>query len=151
MNKFKAFIAKILPWLMNMLTEIYQEAEEKAEVAVKAVSAVKKVVENPSLSMMVAMTETGVDDKYLAKAQLIVAKVALKLGVMKGIVKESETPLQALNLVIDHLRSVKKDARRSWWIEFAAEALGVFMDGKVTFPELVGLTQMVFRKLFPEK
>jgi hypothetical protein len=54
-------------------------------------------------------------------------------------------------LVIEHLRSINKSARRAWWIELAAEVLGILMDGKVSFPELVGLTQMVFRKLFPNK
>jgi hypothetical protein len=147
----KKFFQKIGAWISDKVLDVYDLAEERAGIAVKSVSALKKVVEDPSLNLVVAMTNTDLDDRYLSKAQLVLSKASAKVAVAHGIIKDTDTPLQAIDAVVSHLRSVNKDARRGWWIELSAEVLGILMDGKVTFPELVGLTQMVFRKLFPNK
>ena len=112
---------------------------------------IKDAVENPAVDFWVELSKTQVDDRLLYIARTVVAQIAFKLGVAKGILKDSDSPSMALYNVIDHLRSIPKAGRRSWWIEFAAELLGAFMDGKLSFPELVSLTQMVLKKLFPNK
>lgn len=147
----KNILKRFFNWVGENLKDLAELAEERAGVAVKGVAALKMMVEDTRMSLVGALTAAGVDDRFIGKIHNVLAKAAYKLGVVHGFVKETESPLQALNLVIDHLRSINKDARRSWWIELAAEALGILMDGRVTFPELVGITQMVFRKLFPNK
>jgi hypothetical protein len=147
----KNILKRFFNWVNETLKDLAELAEERAVVAVKGVAAVKMMVEDARISLVGALTAAGVDDRLIGKIHAVLAKAAHKLGVAHGFIKETESPLQALNLVIDHLRSINKSARRSWWIELAAETLGILMDGKVTFPELVGLTQMVFRKLFPGK
>jgi hypothetical protein len=147
----KEFLKRISNWIVEALKDLSQLAEERAGLAVRAVSAVKMVIEDKKLSLVNALSAAGIDERQAVRIHAILAKVAHKLGVAHGLIKDTDLPFQALNIMIGHLRSINKSARRAWWIELSAEVLGVLMDGKVSFPELVGLTQMVFRKIFPNK
>lgn len=151
LNNIGNFFKKVANWIKGTLEDGYDIAESRAEAAVIIVNKVKEAVENPSIDFWVELSKTQVDDRLLYIARTVIAQIAYKLGVAKGILKESDSPSMALYNVIDYLRTLPKAGRRSWWIEFAAELLGAFMDGKLSFPELVSLTQMVLKKLFPNK
>lgn len=151
LNNIGNFFKKIANWIKGNLEDGYELAESRAEAAVIIVNKIKEAVENPAIDFWVELTKTGVDNRLVYIARMTITQIAFKLAVAKGILKDSDSPSMALYNVIDHLRSIPKAGRRSWWIEFAAELLGAFMDGKLSFPELVSLTQMVLKKLFPNK
>lgn len=150
-SKIKLFFDKIGVFLKREQEDLFEEASLKAEDAVKLIDIIKSTVENPSADFFVSLTNSQKDDKLLELSRTVLPKVAHKMGVMRGVIDESATPLQALYSVIKYLRSIQKPARRSWWIEFSAELAGALLDGKLSFPELISLTQMIFKKLFPAK
>ena len=151
LNNIGNFFRKIRGWIKGNIEDQYDAAESKAEAAVLVVNEIKRVVEDPTVELWTSLSKSKIDDQIIEVAKVKISQIAHGMGVARGILKESDSPKMAIYNVIDHLRKLPKPGRRSWWIEFAAELLGAFMDGKLSFPELVSLTQMVLKKLFPNK
>lgn len=154
----ETFITRLISKVKNLflklydgLEDLYQEAESKSEAAVIVVSKFKAAVEDPKVDFFTSLTESDLDDRIVSKIREKLPLIMYKLGTAIGIIKENDSPAMAIYAVMDHLRLRHKDGRRGFWIELAAEVAGALLDGKLSFPELVGITQIVFRKLFPGK
>lgn len=140
----KKILNKIKGWFSNS----FQFLKNNSELAVKVTAKLKEYVESPMADLAINLIPTNVDNAALILLRKHLPKVAFKIGVAHQICSESENPNQAIGKLIEHLKGLKLEARAAFWVQFAGELNLAFSDGKITFPEAVMLSQMVYIDIY---
>ena len=146
---------KIFSSIKNALTKLWGNMlaflVERGDVAVRITNIVKDVIEHPTISFAVAMTPTKKDDVLLAKAKLLVPKIALQVGLAMNMIKAvdaAENELQAASRVIDYARQyINEDGKGMFYREFGGKVAEYLADGELDAAEAVALVQLVFKKV----
>lgn len=140
----KKIINKIKSWFSNS----FQFLRNNSELAVKVTAKLKEYVESPMADLAVNLTPTNLDNSGLILLRKYLPQVAFKMAVAHNIMQESANPNQAIGKLIEHLKGLKLEARAAFWVQFAGELNLAFSDEKITFPEAVMLSQMVYIEIY---
>lgn len=138
------FLKQAWNWLKSLFEKGFDELRHLSGPSVKIVDAIKAVVENPALDFITELTGTGVDDKILHKARLIVPALSEKLNVIHGVLDINDKDSDAVEKFLEYLRSLNPDARTSFWVILAGELNVMLADGKITLAEGIAFTQLFF-------
>lgn len=113
------FFKKVGAWFKRLFTNIKKFLKENVAPAVKFVNAIKTVVDNPALDVLVAFTKTDLDNKILAKLRqalsqaVDILEVQLECG-SKG------TDDEKIACYINWLRSLPKEQRNAMYAKTAS-------------------------------
>lgn len=138
-------ITKIRLFILAFFAGIQQHMSKALE-AVKIVNGIKALINNPSLDVITAMTKSNVDDKVLMKARSIVNLVAEKLLKAEGILTSEDPHREGIVELVSILRDIPtEEGRKKYFIELAAMIAEALIDKKLSFAELVLITQTAFK------
>lgn len=148
MKKLWEFIKSIVP---RILEGLFDFAKKHAELAVKVTNALKEAVEHPAADFLVNLTKTDLDNKALAILRKVLTVVVKKVAVVHGVVSGSEDENEAIRKLVEHIRSLPKDERPSYYVQFAAEVLLAYTNGRISVAQAYYLPQLVYDGVFSKK
>lgn len=151
MKKIKALIAKVEKWIKDTLEKGDAFIRKHGEIAVKVTQALKSAVESNIVKTAVELTPTDLDDRALLVAQQVIPKVAFHVALGMGLVKETNSPEEAVKALQEYLQGILPYGRAKFWADFAAEALVYLQDGKISWKEGNKLTQMYYDEYYGNK
>lgn len=140
----KKIIKKIKDWF----SDSFNLLKKNSELAVKVTAKLKEIVESPVADIAVNLSPSNIDNAALIAIRKYIPKVAFKMALAHQICEESFTPNEAIGKLINYLKGLKLEARAAFWVQFAGELNLAFSDGKLTFPEAVMLSQMVYIEIY---
>jgi hypothetical protein len=137
---------RLIDFVKNKYKDLFVIFRNNSEVAVKVTHSLKNIIENPILDILTDIIPGDLDDKIHEKLRIVIPIVAQKLAIAHGILKESETNSNAVESIIEYLRSpeVNVGVRASFWIMFSGELNKALSDDKISLSEAVALAQLVY-------
>jgi len=124
---------------------------KNGNVAIKVTNIVKGIIENPAIEWAVALTPTKKDDEILAKAKEIVPRLAVKIGLAMGIIKEVEASANievAFSRVLNYVsESLPEEGKAIFYRELSGAIAEALSDGNMSTAEAVGIVQLIFKKI----
>lgn len=149
----KELIRKIGNFLKKLVSDVYELAEDNAPKAVIAVQRIKEWVETRegTLEELTRKTETTKDDQALELILQHLPKVAHKVMLADGFIKETENEYEAADKLLLILRDSAKQGRVKYWIVLAAEFLLAILNRNFPKYAAVLLTQQAFARIFAKE
>ncbi|MDR7130670.1 hypothetical protein J2X69_003027 [Algoriphagus sp. 4150] len=123
----------------------FQFFQENSEIAIKVVNHIKSIVESDAVGFGVNLTATNIDNLIVEKLKSILPVVSEKMLVLHAIVN-ADSGNDSIAILIDHLKSITKGQRESFWIMLAGELNVALADGEISRAEGIALTQLFYSK-----
>lgn len=147
----KKLFKKINSFFQDLFQDLFSFVKHNSIVAVKVTSELKRFVESPISDFVVTLVPSEVDNSVLEVLRKVVPEVASKIAIFHGIITESDDKAMAATKIIHYLKTINKDARVGFWIEFAGHLNMALSDGKIDFTEAVILSQLAYNDLKKKK
>lgn len=147
----KKIIKRINAFFQELFQDLFSFVKHNSIVAVKVTSELKRFVESPISDFVVTLIPTDVDNVVLERIRKVIPEVAAKVAIFHGIIKDSDDKTMAATKIIHYLKTINKDARVGFWIEFAGHLNMALSDGKIDFTEAVILSQLAYNDLKKKK
>lgn len=145
------FLKQIGAFLKKVFFGAYDLLQDKGYIAVLITNNLKQIIESPIVDIVTALIPGEVDNLIVSKLRVILPKVAFKVATTHGVISTHERPSEALKILFEHLRSLPKDERAIFWIDFAAELNLNLEDDNLSFRESIDRTQALYVKFFLNK
>lgn len=148
MKKIFEFLKGLVNKALGSVLDLFRK---HAELAVSITERLKQVVDSPVADVVTVLIPGDVDSVIVARLRKELPKVLEKLALATNILKEGETSSDVIALVLEYLKTANVDAKKMFWVTFAAEVNLVLSDGKITFSEAVIISQLVFNEVNKKK
>jgi hypothetical protein len=122
--------------------------QDHVEPAIKVVNLVKDAVENPAMSILVALTPFGWDDEAVKLAKKILPKVLLELNILKDASGGSNVDM--LKAIIAEIRTFTPDSKAEFYEDLAVKLSVMLSDGKLSVSEAAELVKFVYDEKFKQ-
>ena len=136
---------KIIAFLTKLFNKTKYWIQRVVEPSVKTVEAIKKIIDNPVLDIITALTPFGFDDILLYKIRERLPKVLIILGHAKDC-SGLENPLDVIKCAIDRIKDLHPEGKKAAYHSIAALLSNHLSDGKLSFSDSVHLSEMVYKK-----
>jgi len=140
----KKLIKRIGQFFQKLFSDGFGFLRNNSIIAVKVVNIIKDLVESPLAPIVVDWTKTEVDDVLLPKVKEKVGDIAAKIAITHGILQANDDTSNALEKIVEYLRTINKDARVDYWLVISGKINEALADGKITFAEGIALSQLVY-------
>jgi hypothetical protein len=147
----KKILEQIKTWLKAKFDKGFDAIKKNSYTAVKVTEALKNVIGSPITDLLTALIPGEFDNEIKYKLRKILPEVAAKVAIGHNIIQASDDPNTAMTAIVAYIESLGAEARKDWWVLFSAKVTEALSDGKVTYAELVVLTQMAYTELYPNK
>jgi hypothetical protein len=129
--------------IKRVLHNIQPETKLFIHIAIVAVEAIKKVIDNPLVDVFTEMTKNKIDDAIVAQARIWIPKTLAELKLSDqcaGLTDPSEI-VKCAAKVLQQFSGDIKDIKLN---ELAEAFTLAAADGKLTWNEIAGLVKIVF-------
>jgi hypothetical protein len=135
-------------WVKGIFGNSLVWLKKNSQIAVNVTQKLKEIIESPVADLVTALIPGELDNKIKDLLRKIVPEVAIKVGIAHNILQASEEPNEAIAKIVEYLKTLPKEGRAAFWIQFAGELNFVLADGEITFPEAVALSQLVYAEFY---
>jgi len=144
----KKLIKRINTFFKNLFDGAYVIFKKNSGIAVRVTQMLKIFVESPLADEIVNIIPLDYDDEILKVLRVHVPVVANKMAILHNIMNQTTDGADAVNKIINYLKTLKPDARISFWVMFAGELNVALSDGKLSLNESLILTQLVYKEIY---
>lgn len=140
----------IWDWIVRQFQSLAQKLEKPSEVAIKVVNAIKAYVYDPTVDLIVRLTQTDIDNRIVDLVRQYLPKILSSMLIGEGIIKDvAKGDLRSLlNIFADYMRKLADGNRGKWWADLAAFLLPIIAGTQVDKPVAFVITQGVFNDKF---
>jgi 5'(3')-deoxyribonucleotidase len=149
----KKLFDKIGNFLRNAFTDISQELESKAPLAVRITNYVKEGIEDHDGSIQWILDKT-VSEKDNEAYEFIKEKLPhliKELTILDGLAKDTDNLAITWEIYVKYIHSKMKQGRAKDWVFLAGDVLGFIINRKAPIAALISVTQKVFHLIFGKK
>jgi hypothetical protein len=144
LNIFDKFFSFLKTWYDKLFTEY----DKEGTAAVLTVNIIKEVIESPVTEWVVKLTPTEYDDIALRWAKQYALNAINTWALARNLLTEGATNEEIIEVIAGYFKSITKNAKKSFYVDLAADLAVYLADGKITWTEALMLTQKIFRERF---
>jgi len=144
MKKIGQILKSVWIWVTGKYKDL--TSDDNIDAAIKAVNTIKELAYSQLTGWVVALTQTGVDDKLLQVIKDKLPKTLASLQLIRDI-PENPTQEQVVNMLNSFLYLINDDVndRQRLLTSLAAEILVALEDGKLTFGEAAAIIERFYQ------
>lgn len=123
----------------------------QAEGAIKVINIIKAVTDSPITQAIVLLTPTTADDAILYQAKRYISIAAAQMFIFKDILDNNSTPEEVIKAITDHLKTLTKDQKVSFYMELSGRITQALADGRVTISEATNIAWFIYETKYKNK
>jgi hypothetical protein len=143
----KRLLNNIWRGLKSIFEDSFDFVRKNSKIAVIVTDKLKLAVENKYAPFVVEIIPGEIDNIALDILKKYLPEVSYRIAVIHGLLQENDVKHEALDRIIEHLKTLNKDARVSFWVMFAGELNVALSDGKINLAEGLALSQLMYNEL----
>lgn len=147
MAKKQNIFRRVGKWLKSLFTKTKAIAETYIPIGIEVVEEIKKVVDSPITPLLTMLIPGHLDDAIAAKVKQLLPQVLTTLRISNDCAKKT-TPDEVAQCVIAYLRTLRPNERHDFWLKIAAKVSAALSDGKLTWTEILDITQDIYNKQY---
>lgn len=142
-NFFKRIFSGLAIFFRNVFTKARAIAEKVIPVGIEAVEIIKKFVDSPATPLLTALIPGGVDDMIAIKLREILPDILLKLRIAEECAKKTSND-EIIQCAIEALKKYHPTAQKAYYLTIASMISEALADGKLSWSEVVMITQYTY-------
>jgi len=122
-------------------------AEKVIPIGIEVAENLKLFLDSPITPLLTAIIPGTVDDLVAARLKQILPQVLANLNLANDCAKQT-TPDKVVACVIAALKKLHPDDRDTYLLNIASKVNEALADGKLTWSEIVGLTDEIYKEKY---
>lgn len=152
-NNMKKLLEKIATFIRKVFTDISDELEENAPLAVRVTNILKEGItkHDGSIQWMLNKTEYTKDNEAYQFIKDKLPDLAIELAIIDGLADSNTNKFEAWKAYVNYINSKVNKSQTKEWIFIAGEVLGFIINKKAPIQALIMASQRAFQLLFGKK
>lgn len=138
-----SFLKKLWDSIRHLFQGLQLKSKVWVAIAIKAVQAVKVVMDSPVPDVLTSIIPGDVDDKAKNVIREWIPKVLLQLNMVEAIVN-IEDPNEQLNAILAKIKLANKETRNIIWHGLGSLIIEKLSDGKFSWADSVAVAQYYY-------